>query len=146
MTHADFALTALALWREARGEGVDGMTAVACVIRNRAAKPGTTPFAEVTKKLAFSSITAPGDPELTLYPSDNDVRWQQAQQIAADVLNGFKADTTGGSTLYYAPAAIHPTQPYTLPDGTATVFPHSWNPAAVVFQEQVGKQLFFSEK
>ncbi len=148
MTHADYAFTSLALWREARGEGEDGMTAVACVIRNRVNKHGSTPMAQVVKPWAFSSITAKGDPELTLYPLDGDPQWLQAQQTAQQVLDGQTNDTTGGATLYIAPAGMAPgtTVPYTLPDGTKTVFPKSWNQAAVTYSCTIGKQIFFVEK
>ncbi len=147
MNHSDYSMTALALWREARGDGNTGMTAVCCVIRNRVKKHSSTPYEQVVKPWAFSSITAKGDPELTLYPAESDPQWVQAQLITENVLDGLTADITGGSTLYIAPAGMDPsmTIPYTLPDGTKTVFPKRWNQAAVKYSCTVGKQIFFIE-
>jgi spore germination cell wall hydrolase CwlJ-like protein len=145
MTHADYGTVALTLWREARGEGTAGLTAVACVIRNRVKKNHSTPFAEVTKKWAFSSMTAPGDPNLVLYPADTDPQWQQAQLITGNVLDGLTADITGGSTLYYAPKSIKTSRTITLPDGTILPFPTGWNSAVVEYSCTIGSQVFFVE-
>src|ERR1017187_7315035 len=133
MTHSDYSMSALAAWKEARGDGNTAMTAVLCVIRNRVNKTGSTPFAQVVKPWAFSSITAKGDPELTLWPHDGDPQWQQAQLLAQNILDGLTADITGGATLYIAPKSLAPgtTVPYTLPDGTIIPFPQSWNQDAV---------------
>lgn len=101
-THADYAITALTLWREDRGGGTAGMTAVACVLRNRV-RAGKHSFYEVcTLKWQFSALTAPGDPELVLWPSVNDAEWIQAQQLASDFIDGDPADITGGATHYFA--------------------------------------------
>jgi N-acetylmuramoyl-L-alanine amidase len=130
MNHADYALVALTLWREARGEGTTGMTAVACVIRNRVHKHNSTPFAQCVKKWAFSSITDPKDQQLTLYPVDTDPQWQQAQLIAGNVLDGQTQDITSGATLYY--------------DGSIS-FPSSWNLAAVKAVGKIGRLNLFRE-
>lgn len=146
MTPADYALTALCLWREARGEGQAGLTAVACVIRNRVNKHSTTPMAEVVKPWAFSSMTAKGDPELTLYPMDNDPQWVQAQLIAGNVLDNATGDITGGSTLYYNPKGIVTTDVYTLPSGQSIPWPQGWSQAAAKYQCRIGQHYFFSEQ
>lgn len=121
---------------------------MACVIRNRVNRHSTSPMEQVVKPWAFSSITAKGDPELTLFPADSDPQWVNAQLIAANVLDGLTSDITGGATLYIAPSGMAPgsTVPYTLPDGNVTVFPKTWNQAAVTYSCTIGKQLFFVEK
>ena len=124
------------------------MTSVACLIRTRVNRHGTTPFATVVKPLAFSSLTAKGDPELNLYPTDADAQWIQAQLIAQNVLDGLTGDITGGSTLYIAPASLVPadTVPFTLADGSTIPFPKGWNQSAVRYACRIGTQVFFTEK
>ena len=39
----DVLVTALCMWREARGEGLQGMDCVAWVVRNRCLRRGTSP-------------------------------------------------------------------------------------------------------
>lgn len=130
MTPADLYMTALCLWREARGEGEQGMTAVACVIRNRAAKRKTSPYAEVIRPWAFSSITATGDPQLKLWPKESDPTWITAQRITAAVLTESAPDVTGGATLYY---------------DDSIPFPKSWNRAVVRPTVKLGQLNFFME-
>lgn len=144
MTHSDYAICSLCIWREARGDGNSAMQGVACVIRNRTKRSGRPPYAEVIRPLAFSSMTAHGDPELALFPIDSDPAWIQAQLLTGNVLDGVTEDITGGSTLYYAPHSIVTTAKITIPTGTIP-FPQHWNPAVVTFQRQIGSQVFFSE-
>ena len=147
MNHCQYAIPSLTAWREARGDGNTAMEAVLCVIKNRCHKTGLSPMAVCVKRLAFSSMTAYGDPELTLYPSDVDAQWIQVQLIAQNVLDGITADITGGATLYLSPAGMAPgtTVPYTLPDGTVIQFPKGWNQAAVEYACTIGSQVFFRE-
>lgn len=107
-TSEDLFMTALCLWREARGEGEQGMIAVGCVIRNRSARHKTTPYEEVIRPWAFSSITATGDPQLKLWPKESDLSWIAAQKIAASVLNESAPDITGAATLYYDDSILFP--------------------------------------
>jgi N-acetylmuramoyl-L-alanine amidase len=130
MNPADVFMLALCLYREARGDGLAGMTAVGCVVRNRVNKHKSSYYAEVVKPWQFSSITAKGDPELTLFPASSDPSWAQAQSIAAGIINGTIADRTEGATIYYA---------NTIP------FPASWNRAVLTPTVTVGNQLFFRE-
>ena len=83
MDFADQFMSALCLWREARGEGTDGMTAIMCVLRNRVARHNSSYYAEVIKPWQFSSITAKGDPQLGLYPQPTDSQWQLAINLVA---------------------------------------------------------------
>lgn len=130
MTTSDYFMTALCLYREARGEGNSGMTSVACVIRNRTIKRNTTPYAEVIKKLQFSSITDPKDQQLTTYPMEVDLAWQQAQLIAKNVLNNDIQDITQGATLYY---------------DDSIPFPPSWNKIHTQDTVKIGRLNFFKE-
>lgn len=146
MNHADYAMLALCLWREARNQGYAGQVAVACVVRNRVLKNSTSYFAEVTKKWAFSSITATGDLQLGLYPAVLDSQWLQCQQIAQSVADGLIADTTGGATLYWNPLGIKSNVTFKTLAGQTVAFPEDWNPAVVTETVQVGAHIFLSEK
>lgn len=130
MTPADLFMTALCIWREARGEGKFAMTAVACVIRNRVAKRNSSPYVEVIRPLAFSSISSPGDPQLKLWPKLTDLSWLTAQKVAAEVLTTSASDPTKGATLYF---------------DDSISFPKSWNPAAVQATVKLGRLNFFRE-
>ena len=77
------------------------MQSVINVLVNRAAKRGTSVYAEAVRRLQFSSMTAPGDPNLILYPADNDPQWQGALILAAEAATSLQ-DITGGATSYYA--------------------------------------------
>jgi len=144
-SHADYAFTSLCIWREARGEGQAGMTAVACVLRNRVHKNNSTYFAEVTKPWQFSSITAKGDPQLGLFPGATDGLWTTAQLTAGNVIDGDVQDITNGATLYWNPAGIESDKTYVLPDGSQVKFPHTWNPAAVRWTATIGHHIFLKE-
>ena len=104
--YGDEFMLALCIWREARGDGEEAMTAVGAVVRNRVVKASSSYYHEVTKPWQFSSITAKGDPELGLYPQPTNTAdwdaWQQAQSIAQGVMNGSIADPTNGAEFYYA--------------------------------------------
>lgn len=145
MTHSDYALTSLCLWREARNQGNAGLTAVACVLRNRVMKHNSTYMSEVVKPWAFSSMTATNDSQLTLYPKDSDPIWQQCQLLAANVMDGEVDDITGGATLYYNPAGIVSTATFMLNDGSVVKFPQGWNPAVVKETVVIGAHIFLKE-
>lgn len=130
MTPADYFMTALCLYREARGEGNAGMTAVGCVIRNRMHRRSSTAYAEVVKRLQFSSITDPKDPQLAVYPLAGDAAWQQAQLLAQNVLNGDVQDITQGATLYY---------------DDSIAFPASWDATKLTPLGKIGRLNLFKE-
>lgn len=100
-------LAALCIWREARGEGRDGMRAVAHVIRNRKT-PEHGVFDVVTKKWQFSSMTAIGDPQTIVFPNPSDPIFQEAVQIAQDVLQASDPDLTNGADHYFNPHVVLP--------------------------------------
>lgn len=95
----------LCLWREARGEGDDGIRGVMHVIRKRALswyKSAKEPYhAAIYDHAQFTSMSDPNDPQYTLFPADTDLIYLLCQKIAVDVISGTDADNTGGA-LYYA--------------------------------------------
>lgn len=94
-------MLALTAWREARGEGREGMRAVLHVIRNRVNKGWGDWDHVVTKKWQFSSLTAPGDSQLVRWPDSPDEKFALAMQLADAVYDGTDPDITGGA-VYYA--------------------------------------------
>lgn len=138
-------MLSLCLWREARGEGSEGQTAVACVIRNRVIKNSTNYYAEIVKPWQFSSITAKGDPQLGLFPSAFDKQWEQCQEIAQNVIFGQIQDVTGGATLYWNPKGIESNHTFTTLMGSTVAFPDSWNPHKVSETVQIGDHIFLKE-
>lgn len=150
LTVADQFMLALTAWRENRGGGVSGMQSVMNVILNRAARDRSTPYAECVKRLQFSSITAKGDPELTLWPvlgTPDWLAWQQAQQLVAQAVAGALQDITSGATDYYAPHGLDSgnTVNVYVPGVGTTPFPKGWNAAAVQYTATIGGQLFFRD-
>ncbi len=136
-------LLALTMWRENRGGGQAGMQSVGNVILNRAAQRKTSAYAECTRPLQFSSITAKGDPELVLWPSENDAQWATALDMAARAAAGALEDITGGADLYYAPRGIVSQRTFKLPNGTSIPFPADWNENAVEYSCTIAGQVFF---
>ena len=97
-------LLALVIWREARGEGPKCMTAVGCSIRNRVKRPswwGKDYVACITKKWQYSSMAAPNDPQLILYPQTGDPAFELALQIAEWVIAETVSNPFPGADSYY---------------------------------------------
>jgi hypothetical protein len=148
MTIQDQVVGAICVWRENREGGVSGMQSVFNVLMNRAAKRTTDVYTEAVRKLQFSSMTAPGDPELVLYPTNMDSQWAEALTLAYQASTGNLEDLTGGATLYYAPQGLTESEidgTYTLPDGTIIPWVKGWNQAAVTYTCTIAKQVFFRE-
>ncbi|MCG5240467.1 cell wall hydrolase [Azospirillum doebereinerae] len=98
-------VVARTLWGEARGEGRTGMTAVACVIQNRARNPrwwGTSPATVCLKPWQFSCWLAddPNRPKL-LAVTERDAAYRVALEIADTLLSGRLADVTAGADHYH---------------------------------------------
>jgi spore germination cell wall hydrolase CwlJ-like protein len=98
----DLHSVALCVWKEARGEGNDGMRAVMHVIVNRVGHPG---FAHdlhrvVYGKNQFTSMSVPSDPEFNLQPKDGDIQFAYCQGLIEPVLNGSDSDLTNGAHYY----------------------------------------------
>jgi N-acetylmuramoyl-L-alanine amidase len=102
LNSVDQVLLALTAWRENRGGGLKGMQSVINVICNRAKKRNTSPYEECVRPWQFSSITAKGDPELTLWPAPSDEQFSTAQTLATLAGRNELVDITGGATFYYA--------------------------------------------
>ena len=103
--HWDIALLALTIWREARGESVDAMRAVAWSIRNRFIRGGWFGkgwAAVLSKKFQYSSLTAPNDPNLVEWPSETDASWQLCMTVATEAYQGDGTDPTSGATHYFS--------------------------------------------
>lgn len=95
------------------------MQSVMNVLVNRAQVRGTDVFTEATRKLQFSSLTDPGDPQLIEYPHEGDPDWTVALTIAYQAKTGSLEDITGGATSYYALSMKEP--PYWVASMTKTV-------------------------
>jgi conjugal transfer mating pair stabilization protein TraG len=145
VANQDQALMALCLWREARGEGADGMKAVACVIRNRVLRRHTSYAIEVMRPWQFTSMTDPKDPEYRLMPDPKDASWGKAQAVAEMAIAGVLPDVTQGATLYWNPAGIRSDRTFQLLDGDVVRFPEHWNAAAVKESARIGKHIFLRE-
>lgn len=104
----DVFVTAITAWRENRGGGKPGMQSVINVIFNRAAKRKTSPYIECVKPWQFSSMTATGDPELSLWPVSDDPQFAMALEMAQQAIAGALEDITGGATFYYALSIKNP--------------------------------------
>lgn len=104
------------LWGEARGEGIDGMKAVACVILNRVAvakKKGKfwwgNNIIQVCQKPYQFSCWNRSDPNFQKLQSvdENDLYFASALRIARRAVIGALKDITEGATHYHA-ASITP--------------------------------------
>ena len=98
------------LWGEARGEGQEGMEAVACVILNRVQIAqekgrywwGNTVIEVCQKPYQFSCWNS-NDPnrDKVLNISDKDIHFVSAKRIAARAIIGSLQDQTMGATHYH---------------------------------------------
>ena len=82
---------ALLIWREARGASRPAKIAVAQSVLNRVHHPkwwGRDLSEVATKKWQYSSLAAPGDPQLIIWPLASDASWQEALDVADLVLSG----------------------------------------------------------
>jgi hypothetical protein len=141
----DQIILALCVWRENRGGGRAGMQSVANVIVNRAARRKSNAYTECVRRLQFSSLTAKGDPELIVWPADDDAQWMMALEIAGEAASGVLVDITGGADLYYAPRSIRSEKVIGLPDGSVIPFPDDWNEKVVTYTGTIETQAFFRQ-
>lgn len=100
-------VVAAVIWAEARGEGFDGMTAVAEVIRNRTTtwKWGATPFEVVTHPKQFSCLNSLGTTKLVAKAKSSfagDQRaWKYCLALARRIEKGNQnSNLTKGATHY----------------------------------------------
>jgi len=97
-------LLALTIWREARGSSTLAQVAVGYSIMNRVERPswwGKTLDEVLGKKWQYSSLAAPGDPQLILWPRSEDPSWQEALAVARAVLAKTEPNPVPGADSYY---------------------------------------------
>lgn len=95
---------ALVIWRESRGVSQEAQVAVAHTVMNRVARPGWwghTVDEVTTKKWQYSSLAAPGDPQLILWPKLSDSSWLACLGVAYDVIHGDVLHPMPGADSYY---------------------------------------------
>jgi spore germination cell wall hydrolase CwlJ-like protein len=104
-------ILARTIWGEARGEGANGMQAVANVIVNRANAPSWwgTNIVDVCLKDYQFSVWNQNDPNYRLVTNvtASDPMFKKALEIAARAVAGTLPDITGGATHYHT-TAINP--------------------------------------
>lgn len=100
----DLFLMALCVWREARGESMEGKRAVAWVIRNRADKPswwgGPSIASVVLHPYQFSSFNH-NDPNASKFPQPADPSWVASLIAAQEAAFKSAIDPTGGAVDYF---------------------------------------------
>lgn len=115
VNEAEVRLLAATIWGEARSEGEAGMRAVAHVMKNRVgARFGENLETVIMTPYQFS-VWNRGDPNRRLVANPERYAtggialetWEQAQQIARQVLAGQSVDPTNGA-LFYHTRAIRP--------------------------------------
>lgn len=85
---------AMMVWREARGETFNAKLQVAWTVKNRVDNPkwwGHDWISVITKKWQYSSMGAPGDKQLILFPAVDDPIYVECLGIANFIIN-FKDD------------------------------------------------------
>jgi spore germination cell wall hydrolase CwlJ-like protein len=101
---ADQTFLSLTIWREARGEIFLAKLAVAYSILNRVARPswwGNDIMSVVFKRWQYSSLTAPGDPQLATWPNAADAAWRDAMRAANEAISGTTPNPVPGADSYY---------------------------------------------
>lgn len=100
----EYYLLALCLWREARGEGYDAQCGVVHTVLNRLKARtwfGASISEIVSKPWQFSSMSAPGDRQLTRFPLAGDSAFTLCLQVVEDCCNGRAPDPTRGADHFY---------------------------------------------
>jgi spore germination cell wall hydrolase CwlJ-like protein len=95
---------ALLIWRESRGEGAQGMTAVGCSVRDRVRNPGwwgNDYLSVIEKKWQYSSLTNPKDGQLTAFPPQGDPQFDFALDSAIGIIGGWVRHPVAGADSYY---------------------------------------------
>ena len=103
-------LAAVCLWREARGQSIAVKTAIWHVIQNRASDAKRrwprTISGVVAQRMQFSSMTAPGDPNLVLWPTEPipganaGADWNAFLDCQTVVESPLAADPANGANMY----------------------------------------------
>jgi spore germination cell wall hydrolase CwlJ-like protein len=96
-------LYALCVWREASGEGIEGMRAVAWIIWNRHKRWDKTLHDVIMAPFQFTSMSVDEHPR---EPEPDDQQMAEAKVIIGDIINNRDTvDPTHGA-LYYANLAV----------------------------------------
>jgi N-acetylmuramoyl-L-alanine amidase len=98
----------LTIWKEARGEGKDGMIGVANVIQRRIILRKQTPNKVCLDPFQFSCWNAMGNPERNLFADEHDATFWVAYFCWLEVLASNIPDPTGGADFYFNPATAKP--------------------------------------
>ena len=103
-------LACVAIWREARGQSIAVKTAIWHVIQNRSLDAKRrwprTISGVVAQHMQFSSMTAPGDPNLVLWPTQPIpgapalADWLAFLDCQTVVESALDADPTDGANMY----------------------------------------------
>lgn len=106
---SDREVVARTLWGEARSQGAEGMTAVACVIQNRAKTPcwwGRDPRSVCLAAQQFSAWNS-SDAQARMMRAENihDTSIEVARRIATEIDLGTLHDITNGAD-HYCTAAV----------------------------------------
>lgn len=116
---------AFCAWREARGEGHDGIRAVIHVIANRS-KYRKRSWAEIVyQPLQFSSMTYPHDVQLSHVPVNPDPQFEDCYAVADLIFSGGDADLTNGADFYFADSIPMPDWAKTM-TATAKIGRHNF--------------------
>ncbi len=102
---SELVFLALALYREARGETRSAKVVIAACVLTRAREPGwwgKDILSVLFKKLQFSSLTDPHDPQLAgSWPQEGDLAWSECLAVADDALLGRASSWVGAVDSYY---------------------------------------------
>jgi hypothetical protein len=99
-------ILALALWREDRGAGLDGMIAVGNCLHNRV-KTWKQSWSQVVEgKNQLSSMTYLGDSQTIVYPDIREPLFISLIQKIDDIYQGKGTDLSNGGLYYCNPSAI----------------------------------------
>ena len=95
-------IAALCAWREARGEGPEGVRAVLWVLYNRSQKWSKSLSQVVIQPKQFSSMTVRGDTQTILWPLDSDITFTQTLTAMQAIVDKTDVDDPTHGALYYA--------------------------------------------
>ena len=97
-------LLGLCVWREARSESDECRAGVAYSVLSRVQRPtwwGNSVLSVLARKWQYSSMTAPGDPQLTTWPTDAETSWWECLEIACAVMDGEVENPVPGADSYH---------------------------------------------
>jgi spore germination cell wall hydrolase CwlJ-like protein len=139
LTQNEKHLLRLAAWREARGDGIEAVSAVMHVLVNRAGTPG---FAKrlydcIMDENQISSMSIVSDPQFFLKPTADDAIWIATDALVEDIN---EADPTFGA-FYYANLETMDENGWFSKNISG---PHDTGINGHRLTKKVGKQTFFS--